>query len=46
MPMRMVCAALYAAQGIETTFEINPDNHFQDAELRLVKGVAWILEGT
>lgn len=41
---RMLCAA-YAAQGIETTFEMNPGNHFQDAELRLAKGVAWILEG-
>ena len=34
----------YAAQGIETTFERNPGNLFQDAELRLAKGIAWILE--
>ncbi len=41
---RKLCDA-YAAQGIETTFEWNPGNHFQDAELRLAKGIAWILEG-
>ena len=33
----------YAAHGIKTTFELNPGNHFQDAELRLAKGVAWML---
>ena len=42
---RKLCDA-YTAQGIETTFERNPGNHFQDAELRLAKGIAWILEGT
>ncbi|MBR1658791.1 MAG: alpha/beta hydrolase [Oscillospiraceae bacterium] len=41
--MRAICDA-YAAQGIETRFERNPGNHFQDAELRLAKGVAWMLE--
>ena len=40
---RKLCDA-YTAQGIETTFERNPGNHFQDAELRLAKGIAWILE--
>lgn len=25
--------------------ELNPGNHFQDVELRLAKGIAWILEG-
>ena len=33
----------YATRGIETTFELNPGNHFQDAELRLAKGIAWML---
>ena len=41
---RKLCDA-YAAQGVETTFGRNPGNHFQDAELRLAKGVAWILGG-
>lgn len=41
---RKLCDA-YAARGIETTFELNPGNHFQDAKLRLAKGIAWILEG-
>ena len=26
---------------IETTFEMNPGNHFKDADLRLAKGIAW-----
>ncbi|SDB11638.1 hypothetical protein [Butyrivibrio sp. INlla16] len=29
---------------IETTFEMNPGNHFKDADLRLAKGIAWILK--
>ena len=41
---RRLCDA-YAAQGVETAFELNPGSHFQDAELRLAKGIAWILEG-
>ena len=41
---RKLCDA-YAAQGVETTFERNPGSHFQDAELRLAKGIAWILGG-
>ena len=39
---RSLCGR-YAAQGIETTFELNPGNHFQDAELRLAMGIAWML---
>lgn len=30
--------------GIETTFEMNPGNHFKDADLRLAKGIAWMLK--
>ena len=41
---RRLCDA-FAAQGVETAFELNPGSHFQDAELRLAKGIAWILEG-
>ena len=33
----------YHDQGIETIFELNPGNHFVDNELRLAKGIAWIL---
>ncbi len=29
--------------GIDTVFEMNPGNHFKDAEVRLAKGIAWIL---
>ena len=34
----------YKNKGIETTFEMNPGNHFKDANLRLAKGIAWILK--
>jgi phosphohistidine phosphatase SixA len=34
----------YKNKGIETTFEMNPGNHFTDADLRLAKGIAWILK--
>ncbi len=33
----------YAELGIETTFELNFGNHFQDGALRMAKGIAWIL---
>ena len=36
-------SAAYAADGVETIFELNPGSHFQDAELRLAKGIAWML---
>lgn len=39
---RAICAC-FAKKGVETTFERNPGNHFQDAELRLAKGIAWML---
>ena len=35
----------YKALGIETVFEMNPGNHFKDADLRLAKGIAWAIEG-
>ncbi len=34
----------YRQSGIETIFELNPGNHYKDAELRLAKGIAWALE--
>ena len=40
---RLLCKN-YLEQDIQTVFELNPGNHFQDAELRLAKGIAWILE--
>ena len=39
---RLLCEN-YSEHGIRTTFELNPGNHFQDAELRLAKGIAWML---
>ncbi len=30
-------------KGIETVFEKNPGNHFKDADIRMAKGIAWIL---
>lgn len=33
----------FLARGIDCVFERNPGNHFQDAEVRLAKGIAWIL---
>ena len=35
----------YKSLGIDTIFEMNPGNHFRDADLRLAKGIAWILGG-
>lgn len=34
----------YKASGIETIFEMNPGNHFKDADIRLSKGIAWVLK--
>lgn len=33
----------YKQQGIATTFQLNPGNHFQDAALRTAAGIRWIL---
>ena len=35
--------SLYRQKGIRTVFEMNPGNHFRDADLRLAKGISWIL---
>lgn len=32
------------SRGVESVFELNPGNHFQDAEARMARGMAWILE--
>lgn len=34
---------LFESRGVESTFELNPGNHFQDADRRLAKGIAWVL---
>ena len=34
----------YAGCGIETVFEENPGNHFQNAPERIAKGISWILK--
>lgn len=33
----------YSSKGIESVFELNPGNHFKDADVRLAKGIAWTL---
>jgi len=33
----------YKDIGIDTVFEMNPGNHFKDADIRLAKGIAWVL---
>nr|MCR5774271.1 alpha/beta hydrolase [Lachnospiraceae bacterium] len=33
----------YKDMGIDTVFDMNPGNHFKDADIRLAKGIAWIL---
>lgn len=33
----------YKQQGIATTFQLKPGNHFQDAALRTAAGIRWIL---
>lgn len=35
--------SFYKQNGIKTIFELNPGNHYQNADLRLAKGLAWIL---
>ena len=37
-------AALLAERGVNTTFELNPGNHFKNPPLRVVKGIKWLLE--
>ena len=34
----------YAQCGIDTVFEENPGNHFQNAAERIAKGISWILK--
>lgn len=34
----------YAEQGIDTSFQLNPGNHFQDAVRRTAAGIAWLLK--
>ena len=33
-------------RGIETIFESNPGNHFKDADLRMAKGIAWMIRSS
>ena len=40
----MQLAALLAERGVNTTFELNPGNHFKNPPLRVVKGIKWLLE--
>ena len=33
----------YRAVGVPSIFELNPGNHFRDADIRVAKGLAWLL---
>lgn len=33
----------YEKAGVETVFELNPGNHFRDAEARMARGIVWML---
>lgn len=35
---------IYKDKGIKTIYEVNPGNHFTDGNLRMSKGIKWILE--
>lgn len=35
---------IYKLQGINTIYEENDGNHFKDADLRMAKGIKWILK--
>lgn len=35
--------SVYRQKGIQAVFELNPGNHYKDAELRLAKGITWTL---
>ena len=36
--------AFWNAKGIQATFELNKGNHFVDSEIRMARGIKWILE--
>ena len=36
--------AFCRGQGITTTFQLNPGNHFRDTAARTAAGIAWMLE--
>lgn len=35
--------ALLQSRGVETTFELNPGNHFAETDARMARGIAWLL---
>lgn len=35
---------LLHGRGIDTAFELNPGNHFSETELRMARGIRWLLE--
>lgn len=37
-------AALYTQKGIDTTFQLNPGNHFKNVLRRTAAGIVWILD--
>lgn len=35
---------IFKTRGIDSVFELNPGNHFQDSALRLAKGIKWAID--
>ena len=35
--------SVYQQKGIQSIFELNPGNHYKNAEFRLAKGISWTL---
>lgn len=35
--------SLLRERGVDTTFELNPGNHFAETDLRMARGIAWLL---
>lgn len=36
--------ALLAGRGVQTILELNPGNHFSETDLRMARGITWILQ--
>jgi len=43
----VICQGLcnrYQKLGVPSTFETNPGNHFHEPDLRMAKGITWLLK--
>ena len=41
--MHRMGVVVHAGQHLDSIFELNPGNHFQDPAGRVAKGIAWLL---